>query len=53
MARPPIKAFEKVKEYCEKNKDCDGCPLKWKPEDGGIKCWLYTPRHWKIRGEEK
>lgn len=27
MSRPPIKAFETVRKYCEKNKTCEGCPL--------------------------
>lgn len=53
MSRPPIKAFETVKRYCEKNKTCKGCPLHYVPELQ--QCFLKIPKNWKIRkeGEEE
>lgn len=53
MSKPPIKAMEAVKRYCQKNKDCRGCPLY-----NGIgkyaEC-VFLPQMWRIKeeGEEK
>ena len=46
MTRPPIKAFETVRKYCEQNKTCEGCPLH--DERKYIVDWCNT-RHcyWK------
>lgn len=39
-----IKAFEKVKEYCEQNMTCANCPI-------GLKCGL-APEDWYIDESE-
>lgn len=47
MSRPPIKAMETVKRYCEKRKTCEGCPLHAVNEYGY--CWCSdTPANWEI-----
>lgn len=50
MSKPPIKAFEAVKRYCEKKKTCDGCPLHNFTEYGYCMC-LFRPESWKIKKE--
>ena len=46
MTRPPIKAFETVRKYCEQNKTCEGCPLH--DERKYIVDWCNTrPCYWK------
>lgn len=54
MSRPPIKAFEAVKRYCEKKRTCKGCPLHIHTAYGYRHC-LNLPADWKIKkvGEEK
>lgn len=48
MSRPPIKAMEAVKQYCEKNEYCKGCPLHRK--DHSVYCETY-PERWSIKKE--
>ncbi len=50
MSRPPIKAMEAVKRYCEKNKYCKGCPLHRK--DYSVFCATY-PERWLIKKESE
>ena len=50
MSRPPIKAMEAVKRYCEKNKTCDGCPLHSFTKFGHCLC-SYSPEKWEIKKE--
>ena len=50
MARPPIKAMEAVKRYCEKKKTCDGCPLRAVNEYGYCRCF-HSPAYWEIKKE--
>lgn len=51
MSRPPIKAFEAVRKYCEKNETCEGCPLK--SNQKGERDWCsLRPCHWKTLEEE-
>ena len=55
MSRPPIKAFEAVRKYCEKNVTCDGCPLKSNQKCVGDWCSI-RPCYWKTlekEGDEK
>ena len=54
MSRPPIKAMEAVKRYCEKRKNCEGCPLHSFDEYGCCMC-ASLPENWKIKkeGDEK
>lgn len=54
MSRPPIKAMEAVKRYCENNEYCKGCPLNTLAEYGYCKCF-YSPAEWEIKkeGDEK
>lgn len=52
MSRPPIKAMEAVKRYCEKNKTCKGCPLRTFTEYGYCKCF-YSPASWEIKKERR
>lgn len=42
MSKPPIKAMEAVKRYCEKRKVCEGCPLYSFNEIGYCFCF-YSP----------
>ena len=49
MSRPPIKAFEAVKRYCQKNKKCEGCPLYIY---GFCACFV-SPASWVIEREGK
>lgn len=50
MSRPPIKAMEAVKRYCEKNKSCKGCPIHTLNEYGYCSC-NFSPEGWKIEKE--
>lgn len=50
MSRPPIKAMEAVKRYCEKKKTCDGCPLYFFTEYGYNLCF-HSPAGWEIKKE--
>lgn len=50
MSRPPIKAMEVVKRYCEKNQTCKGCPLYIFPEYGFRGCYV-SPASWKFKKE--
>lgn len=50
MSKPPIKAMEAVKRYCEKKKTCDGCPLHTLNDYGYCFCH-YTPASWEIKKE--
>lgn len=54
MSRPPIKAFESIKKYCEKNKDCRGCPL-FNGHGEKSDCEMFLPQRWRIKkeGDEK
>ena len=54
MSRPPLKAMKAVKRYCEKKKDCDGCPIHVFDRYGCCLCFS-SPEHWKIKkeGEKK
>lgn len=51
MSRPPIKAMEAVKRYCEERKTCEGCPLHNFSEAGYCLC-TYIPAEWQIKREE-
>ena len=54
MSRPPIKAFEAVRKYCEKNWNCNGCPLK--SEARHTDWCTLRPCYWKSlmkEGDEK
>lgn len=54
MSRPPIKAMEAVKRYCEKKKTCDGCPLYSSDKFGiGYSMCAYSPVSWEIMKEGK
>ena len=50
MSRPPIKAMEAVKRYCEKKKNCKGCPIHSLDEYGYCLCFS-SPEHWEIEKE--
>lgn len=50
MSRPPIKAMEAVKRYCEKNKSCKGCPINTLTEYGYSSC-REVPEGWNIKKE--
>ena len=50
MSRPPIKAMEAVKRYCEKKKTCEGCPLYSFNELGYCLCFC-SPERWEIKKE--
>ena len=50
MSRPPIKAMEAVKRYCEKNYTCKGCPLRAFDKYGYSLC-THHPEHWEIKRE--
>lgn len=50
MSRPPIKAMEAVKRYCEKNTTCKGCPLRTWDKYGYCSC-THHPEHWEIKKE--
>lgn len=47
MSKPPIKAFETVKRYCETRKTCQGCPLH--SVICGVTCFDNPPSGWTIR----
>lgn len=51
MSRPPIKAMEAVKRYCEKKKTCEDCPLYSFNEYGNCMCF-YSPASWEITKKE-
>lgn len=50
MSRPPIKAMEAVKRYCEKNRTCKGCPLYIFSGYGFCACFV-SPASWEIKKE--
>ena len=50
MSKPPIKAMEAVKRYCEKKKTCEGCPLHNLSKFGYSLCFNF-PERWKIKKE--
>lgn len=50
MSKPPIKAMETVKRYCEKKKTCEGCPL-YSFSDIGYRICAYSPEGWEIKKE--
>lgn len=50
MSRPPIKAMEAVKRYCEKKNTCKGCPLRALDKYGYRSCANH-PERWKIMKE--
>lgn len=50
MTRPPLKAMQAVKRYCEKKKTCNGCPLYTLNEYGYISC-NFSPSGWEIKKE--
>ena len=54
MSRPPIKAMEAVKRYCEKKNTCKGCPMHYSKKHGYCSC-MHRPEHWEItkEGDEK
>lgn len=51
MSRPPIKAFEAVKKYCEKTMNCVGCPL-YREYEWTDEC-CYKPMMWNIKKGDK
>lgn len=51
MSRPPIKAMESVKRYCEKKKTCKDCPLYSFTGFGYRLCISSAPSSWKIKKE--
>lgn len=50
MSRPPIKAMEAVKRYCEKKNMCNGCPLRTLDKYGYRSCADH-PEKWIILKE--
>lgn len=50
MSKPPIKAFETVKRYCENAKTCEGCPIRSKIR--GMCCLYYVPANWILNTDE-
>lgn len=50
MSKPPIKAMETIKRYCEKKKNCKGCPLYVLSEYGYCLC-SALPENWEIKKE--
>lgn len=50
MSKPPIKAFETVKRYCENAKTCEGCPIHSKIS--GANCLYSVPANWILNADE-
>ena len=59
MSKPPIKAAESIKKYCEKRKECHKCVFARLDEQWNVtRCRLHEelPLNWEIadmRGETK
>ena len=50
MSRPPIKAMEAIKNYCQNRKTCEGCPLRSK--DRYYNECENPPCSWEISGSK-
>lgn len=54
MDKKLYEAVKTVKEYCENNRGCDGCPFNVESkEDGYIGCYEIAPADWSIEHLEQ